>query len=380
MSESKTIPVHYLLPILRELGIKIKPLFAFLPTDQKNAPGDSSEAVLWWNSLTEEDKIAYTAQFEALADPASINRIITMQYFDQVYLMNLYSGKKTAPGTVYSISLSTDGKGYSFKGSNQRIAYINSIMAFLGTGDLNNNVENAAILLKKDAFITLACIIDLIQKGTFSHTPGQSILTDTFSLVELEKYHSDSLNSKDFQRLLPLVTISFPYLPETYKKMDWNASLKQLQDLDFITHLKNDTHFTLTAPGKEFCFSMAQSVKRLALNSIQESDTGTIFLNNCLCIRTWNRIWAIIPDSSSEILSLTIIDPITLFKLLDELIIPDRALNRQQASGLTTTYPEERTSSAENCPSCHAPLPPNAKFCRNCGKPVSPTVKGEMRT
>jgi len=24
------------------------------------------------------------------------------------------------------------------------------------------------------------------------------------------------------------------------------------------------------------------------------------------------------------------------------------------------------------CPSCHAPLPPNAKFCRKCGKPVQP--------
>lgn len=33
-----------------------------------------------------------------------------------------------------------------------------------------------------------------------------------------------------------------------------------------------------------------------------------------------------------------------------------------------TIVPRENT----RCPSCHAPLPPNAKFCRKCGKPVQP--------
>lgn len=381
------VPVQYLIPLLQYLEIKPSALSHFFSLGQVSPTEEKSQAIAWWTSKTVEDQDRYLALLETLGKPEKINRLISVQYFDQIYIMNLFSGKNSPEDTVYSLALSPDGKHFLFDDSYSRIDFINAGIGFLDTGDLPRNLENAAIIMERDSFIALACIIDFLQKEKYSQAISDTEPFHTIALTDLKKFLSRLERLKDNRWLTVLILMSFPYSIDACSDLNWDRALTELHNLEFIVHSQNDKDIELTTSGMDFCYSVARSVKRLALIFLDNRNERSLLLNSCLFIRTWNRVWAITPDSSSDQVSLAAVEPITLFKLLDELIMPEKIilegdLNNLKPLGISTLSSEQAETPEGikvpyTCPFCHTPLPPTAKFCRKCGKPVHPDEGGE---
>lgn len=385
------VPREYLIPLFEHLNISPSTLFHFFSVDQVPSPGETEKAIVWWNSKTEGDKAHSLPMFHAIGKPEKITRLVSVQYFDQTHITDLFSTDNTPEDTIFSLSLSADGKQVLFDDSKNRIDYINAGIGFLGTGDLPQNLETAALMIEKDALIALACIIDFLQNSKYLQAVNHAEPSHTLLIADLKKFLLEFEGMKDTRWFTPLVFITFPYNPTMCKELDWSRALIQLHSLDIIDSSNNEKKIELTPYGVDFCYAVARSVKRLAIISLENKNQKSVLLNNCLLVRTWNRVWAISPALSSGQVSLATIEPITLFKLLDELIVPKIPTHHDTPSDImrpATTLSSagdalnasDKSKVPDTCPSCLAPLPANAKFCRNCGKPVSTTAKDEMRT
>lgn len=380
ISGKMMIPREYLLPLFEHLNISPSALFHFFSVDQVPSPKDTEKAILWWNSKTEEDQALYVTMFKAIGNPQKITRLVSVQYFDQTYIKDLFSVNNIHEDTIFSLSLSSDGKQVFFDDSKSRIDYINAGIGFLGTSDLPQNLETAALSIEWDAFVALACIVDFVQNSKYLQAVNHAEPSHTLLIADLKKFLQGFEGMKDIRWFTPLVFITFPYNPAVYRELDWSHALTHLHSLDFIAYSQNEKNIELTPYGMDFCYAVARSVKRFAVISLENKTQKNVLLNNCLLVRTWNRVWAISPAFSSGQITMATIEPVILFKLLDELIIPKKPIHHDKPRDLSaaTTLSSvgeplkasDQIKVPDTCTSCHAPLLPNAKFCRQCGKPV----------
>ncbi|MCQ8894562.1 MAG: zinc ribbon domain-containing protein [Methanolinea sp.] len=374
------VPREFLMPLFEHLNISPSALFHFFSIGQVQHSYEIKKAIVWWNSKTKEDQARYLTMFQAIGKPEKITRLVSVQYFDQIYTKDLFSAENTPEDTIFSLSLSSDGRHVLFDDSKSRIDYLNAGIGFLATSEMPQNLETAGLLMEKDALIAFAGIIDFLQNSKYLQAVNHAEPSHTLLIPDLKKFLLGFEGMKDTRWFTPLVFITFPYNPAMCRELDWSRALTQLHSLDVIEYSQNENKIELTPYGIDFCYSVARSVKRLAIISLENKNQSTVLLNNCLLIRTWNRVWAISPALSSEQVSLATIEPVILFKLLDELIIPRKPLLHDKPSDLSlastlSSHGEVRKASdqikvPDTCTSCHAPLPPNAKFCRKCGKPV----------
>lgn len=379
------IPEQFVMPLLQHLGITPSTLFNFFFIGQVSSAEEMNKLTTWWRSKSKEDQTRYLALLKAIGKPEKITRLISLQYFDQTHIVDLFSGEDNSKGVVYSLEVGPDGKHYLCDDSHSRIDYINSGIGFLETSELGQNDENAAIIMDKEAIIALACIIDFIQKKKYLQAINQTESSSTIPLEDLKKFLLGFEELKDNRWLTFLIFMTFPYNLNACSELNWENALTQLHNLDFIKYSHNEKNIELTEYGMDFCYATARSVKRLALISLEDRNGRDYLLSNCIFIRTWNRVWTITPDSPSGQVTLAIIEPITLFKLLDELILPEKILHAKAPDDLKTTGTplfsgKPRVTPPDTkmvyCPFCHTPLPSNAKFCRKCGKPIHPDEGG----
>lgn len=376
------VPREYLIPLFEHLNISQSALFHFFSIGQVPHPNETEKAIVWWNSKTKDDQVRYLTMFQAIGKPEKITRLVSVQYFDQTYIKDLFSADNTPEDTIFSLSLSSDGKQVLFDDSKSRIDYINAGIGFLGTGELPQNLETASLIMEKDALLALACIIDFIQNSKYLQAVNHAEPSHTLLIADLKKFLLGFEGMKDTRWFTSLVFTTFPYNPAMCKELDWSRALTQLHSLDIIDYSNNEKNIELTPYGVDFCYAVARSVKRLAVISLENKTQKSILLNNCLLVRTWNRVWVISPALSSGQITLATIEPVILFKLLDELVIPRKPIHHDEPRDLNpaatlssvgdTLKAFDKSKVPDTCPSCGAFLPPRAKFCRKCGKPVQP--------
>jgi len=371
------IPRQYLGPLFTYLGVSPGPLFDFFSLGTVSDAGDTDRAVAWWNAKHGEEQERYRAAIRAMANPDIITRLVSVQYFDQAYVLDLFSLERNNGDTVCSLSLSGDGDGVVCDDSRGRADYINAGIGFLQTGELARDLSNAALVTGRDSFLALAGIIDFLQNAKYSQALSRSEPSHAIPSGDLKRFLAGFEGTRDTRWLTSLVLSTFPYNPALCRELDWTQALASLKDLGFILSSPGAGTIELTESGLDFCCAIARSAKRLAITTVRNDDRGRIHLNNCLIVRTWNRVWAVSAGPSPGQVSLATLEPVTLFRLLDEVILPWQGTPGLSPGGTRVPAGEVPEVSGHiqepgTCPSCGATLPAGARFCRKCGTPVQP--------
>ncbi len=238
--------------------------------------------------------------------------------------------------------------------------------------------------LPASSFMYLCALADLYRRRYYSSLLDHTTMTLPFLNSDILRIIHDTRTSGDMRWLLPHIFSLMPYEPEEILQGDLSTEVSWLLERDYIVKGNNNDEYLCSENCLDFLKLLNSGTNRLGImNFHQDADIGIIMESVCI-IRLPRAIFALnIGNDNNKIM--VVLSTQNFEQLLDFTIeflsvgsAPPRSVPEHDALQRPSS-PVDRII-PNSCPSCHAPLPPNAKFCRKCGKPVSTTVKDEMRS
>lgn len=359
-----TIQPELLPELARRCGMNTGPLSLITTEPSGTISPVGAEQILRVEGLVDDQgKVGekYCREVTTLANPSSRLRIYAIQE-SSVLDFSSFSGKDGS-----KISCTVTDHGLTFRTPPDNESTIKWLSGIIGQSTYIQTPLSVTLPAKET--LVLAAAIDLQRKGLL------------MSVIENRLGQILEFNSKDIEDILNIsnnLTTTFVSLVRGV--VEFNELVSDIEVQDALSLLSIKGHIKSTRPGM---YSLSNSFFQIArqlkvFSTVLRVSYAGIDLHQKIRLTGFTAVQAGPTETvlieyahdNSSIRTLSSQEFIELIKILMEHPKwPDEDEEEERQDNVNLI-----------CPSCHAPLPPNAKFCRKCGKPVSTTAKDEMRT